>query len=109
VFGAVWTILYGLLGYGLAMSIGHEWPDAIRDMLALFFLNVLWTPVFLRGRVTAALVLILVMIMQGVWAIDHTPELAPFITPYILWLAFAAFLNAEYVRRAYEGTLVSTT
>ena len=108
VFGPVWTLLYGLLGYALSMSLLDDSPERVhenarRDMLVLLAVNVLWTPVFLRRRVAAALLLLLLMIAQAAWTIDHSPGLAPFVGPYLAWLCFAAYLNSVYVARYYNN------
>lgn len=109
VFGIVWPVLYGLLGYSLALAVESESGAGVRDMLVLFALNVCWTPIFLRGNVTGALALLLVMIAQAGWVVDQTPLLTPYVIPYILWLTFAATLNAYYVRQAHDGVLAPVT
>lgn len=109
VFGVVWPVLYGLLGYSLRVTVENHLENGTWGMLALFALNVCWTPVFLRGYVTGALGLLLVMIAQAAWVADQTPLVTPYLVPYILWLAFAATLNAYYVRHAHEGALASVT
>ena len=106
VFGPVWTALYVLLGWALARAAeaGPETdPGALRDMVILLVLNVAWTPLFLRGHVRTALVLILFMVGQAAWVASASGALRPFVLPYVAWISFAAWLNAYYARR--QGTL----
>ena len=77
VFGVVWPVLYGLLGYSLWVTVDNHLENGKWGMLALFALNVCWPPVFLRGYVTGALGLLLVMIAQAAWVADQTPLVTP--------------------------------
>jgi benzodiazapine receptor len=104
VFGPVWTVLYGLIGYGLGLSLSSARPDDVsedapRDLFVLLALNIAWSPLFLRRYVAEALALLLAMIVQSVWVINRSPGLRPFVGPYALWLCYAAYLNSVYVVR----------
>lgn len=102
VFGPVWTVLYAMLGYSLALA--YEGGNGIasgasRGMIVMLVINVLWTPLFLRRYVRASLVLLIVMIFQAAWVARGSENLRALLIPYILWLCFAATLNAHYAGR----------
>jgi len=107
VFGPVWTILYALLGYALALAAeaGPDTdPHALRDVVVLLTVNVLWTPLFLRRYTRASLALLFFMVAQAAWVAGRNEPLRPYLAPYILWLGFATFLNADHAARPSQGT-----
>lgn len=78
-----------------------------RDILILFAVNglfhLLWSPLFFWARRPDwALVEVpflwasVLALIVGLWQIDSTAALL--ITPYLVWVSFAAFLNWTIVR-----------
>ena len=100
VFGVVWPILYGLMGwasYLVAMGNGEK-----KGALALYGiqlgLNFLWPILFFRfGLVLPALILLavlLVTVLLTMRAFSEVSERAgDLLIPYTLWLSFALYLN----------------
>jgi tryptophan-rich sensory protein len=106
-FGVVWPILYILLGLTLAMVLhargARGRPLAIALFLLQLLLNYAWSPLFFAWHeVGAALWLIVAIIVLTVitavlfWSIRRSAALL--LLPYLAWLSFAAFLNAEIGR-----------
>ncbi len=107
-FGPAWTLIFSLA----AASGVIAWRDAPNQssrewMLALFalngFLNVLWSLLFFRlRRPDWALMevgflwlsVLLLMIVLG----RYSRKASLLLTPYLAWIAFAAFLNWTTVR-----------
>lgn len=99
VFGPVWTLLYAMLGYALEKVREAGDDSAVRGMLLLLALNVLWTPLFLRRYFGAALALLLLMDVQAAaYAYAHA-AVRGWVTPYVAWILFATTLNAYYAFR----------
>jgi benzodiazapine receptor len=102
-FGIAWSILYTLLG--LAAALVWATPAAGRGRaLALFTLgfaiNLSWSPLFFTAHLVAvALGVILVMEALAIlttFAFARVNRLAAWLMlPYMLWLGFAASLNAH--------------
>lgn len=107
VFGAVWSVLYVLLGLVLALIL-HASPSAKRNgALTLFaiglVMNLAWSPLFFAGhQVTNAFWLIIGMLAVtaalGVILLKFRPLAAWLLVPYLAWLCFAAFLTSEIGR-----------
>ncbi|MET0250491.1 MAG: TspO/MBR family protein [Sphingobium sp.] len=106
-FGAAWTVLYVAMGLALAMVLHARGARLRRQAVILFavqlFLNLCWSPLFFRAhQVSAALVLLLVLLGLVVvtailfWRIRRMAGLL--LLPYIAWLCFAGYLNAEIGR-----------
>ena len=102
VFSVMWTLLYMLMGVS-AYIIWHRpapgsWMPKVLYSLQLF-LNLLWTFCFffLRLPLLAFVVLVLLFILVAVYvaACYRNHRLAAYLNiPYLLWLLFAAYLNA---------------
>jgi translocator protein len=101
VFGAVWSVLYILLGLVLAMLLHARGAKGRGLALALFgtqlALNLLWSPlVFGAHQVTLGLILLGVILMLAIattFAIKPIRTLAAWLMlPYLVWLGFAASL-----------------
>ena len=100
VFGPVWALLYAMLGYALERARVADDDGAVRGMLLLLALNVLWTPLFLRRYFGAALALLLLMDVQAAaYAYAHT-AVRGWVTPYVAWILFATTLNVYYAFRS---------
>jgi tryptophan-rich sensory protein len=102
VFGAVWTLLYVLLGLALALVLHARGAAGRPRALAVFLIglavNYVWSPLFFAyHEVDAAFWLILAMILLTVAAILLFWKIRPFaawlLLPYLAWLAFAALLT----------------
>ena len=107
VFGAVWMILYVLLGLALALILhargARGRPPAVSIFLAQLALNYAWSPVFFAlHRIDAAFAMIVLMFGLSVaaawlfWGIRRGAALL--MLPYLGWLAFAAWLTWEVDR-----------
>ena len=105
VFGAAWTILYILLGIALFLVMINK-KNRINKSRAywLFFgqmvLNALWSFTFFGLHMAALALLILIMlIFVSIYmerAFKEINESAGYLVwPYIVWLCFAAYLNAS--------------
>ncbi len=105
VFGPVWTILYVLMGVAafLVWQKGLRTPD-VRVALAWFLvqlaLNALWTPVFFAlHRIDLALIVIVLLwaavVTTIVYFLRISRPAAGLLVPYLLWVSFAAVLNAS--------------
>jgi len=102
-FGLVWPILYALLGIALALILEQPPSAARRHALTLFFvqlaLNYSWSPLFFAAHAISA-ALVVIFVMAAIAAMTsrqfwHMNRLAgALMLPYLLWLCFAAALNA---------------
>lgn len=101
-FPVVWTILYVLMGFALAMIVAARGARGREVAIALFVvqlaLNLAWSPLFFAAhQVTAALVLILILILAVAITIWRFWKIRPIagalLLPYIAWLIVAASLN----------------
>ena len=107
VFGPVWTFLYASLG-GAAWLAWSRRPRPL-GALSLYalqlVLNGLWTPVFFGARKPGAALVVIV----SLWVASTATAIALFraravsgllLVPYLVWVAFAALLNAAIWRRS---------
>ena len=107
VFGVVWPILYTLmaLGAGWVWTVGGGWGPASRP-LTLFFAqlapNLAWSWLFFglhqaaAALATIAVLWVLVALMiREFWKVSRFAGMIQI--PYLLWLSFAAYLNAWIV------------
>ena len=102
VFPVAWTILYALMGIGLALVILT--PSETRGTaIALFaiqlVLNLAWSFIFFSaGNYAVALVELVAMLAVVVFmviAFHRVEPLAAWLqVPYLAWLCFATYLNA---------------
>jgi translocator protein len=102
-FGVVWPILYALLGIALAMILVEAPSPRRQAALTLFFiqlvLNFAWSPVFFALHdITTAKIVIFVMAATAAGAAGQFLRLRKpaglLMAPYLVWLIFAATLNA---------------
>ena len=106
VFGPVWSVLFGLMG----LAAWHVWrrvgltgaPMALGLFLAQLALNLGWSVLFFgMQRPDLALVEILILwplilaTLIAFWRIDRIA--GALLVPYLLWVAFAIYLNAGIV------------
>jgi len=112
VFGAVWTILYVLLGIAMAQILHARGARGRAGAIALFslqlLLNLAWTPLFFAAhQVTAALWLIVVILAFAIATAGSFARIrksaALLMLPYLAWLGFATVLAWEMDRLNPDG------
>ena len=102
VFPIVWSLLYGLMGIGMARVVlsarSEERSDAMQVYLLQLAVNFTWTMFFFRlGSYGGGLIVLVLLLALIVWMIlrfrrvDRPAALLQI--PYVLWVAFAAWLN----------------
>ena len=103
VFPIVWAILYALMGVGAAMIYRSAPSEQRTGSLQLYILqllaNFLWPIFFFRMQsFGGALILLLLLWGLVLWMILSFRKISPLAAklqiPYLLWLTFAAYLNA---------------
>lgn len=104
-FGPVWTVLYILMGiaaWRVWLAAGFRCAVAA---LGMFFvqlaLNAAWTPLFFGfQRPGSALGVIVALLMAIIATLvlfaRHDRLAAGLLTPYLLWVAYATYLNAGF-------------
>ncbi|WP_394522864.1 TspO/MBR family protein [Lacrimispora sp. JR3] len=105
VFPLVWTILYILMGissYLIASSPSPKKREALLLYAVQLFLNFIWSPIFfgLKNYLLAFIVLLLLWyaifkMIRSFFQVDSTAALLQI--PYLLWVAFAGYLNLAIV------------
>lgn len=111
-FGIVWTILYVVIGFALALVVS-SWGAYGRGVAILAFVlhfigNLAWTPVFFgMQEMTIALYILiyaalsLVVVIALFWRVRR---LAAFLMlPYLAWLLFAGVLNYQFIAENPDG------
>ncbi len=103
-FAPVWTALYLLMGISAFLVWGKEPADAaVKVALACFVLqlvfNALWTPIFFGARqpliAFGDIILLWLAIAATIICFYRVNKLsAILLVPYIIWVSFAAVLNA---------------
>ena len=98
VFGIVWPILYLLMAYVAFRSADKIWKLFIPQLI----LNAAWSWMFfyMHAPLLALInISILIFLNQKILAIlkNESKVLFWLYLPYVLWLTFAAFLNASIV------------
>jgi tryptophan-rich sensory protein len=106
VFGLAWNILYALLGLSLAIVLAEPTSERRRFALVLFFiqlaLNYAWSPLFFGAHdIVVAQWLIFFMAVIAAAAAGQFLRIRKssglLLVPYLVWLIFAATLNATIV------------
>lgn len=106
-FGIVWTLLYAMMGFALAVIItafgARDRGTAIVAFCFQFALNLAWTPVFFAAhQIKGALILISVLDVAVLvtillfWRVR--PVAGALLLPYLAWICFATFLNWEFLK-----------
>lgn len=107
VFGAVWTVLYVMLGLAVAVVIDARRAPGRGLGLTLFVVQLLcnfsWSPLFFGAHETRlALYLLAVMILLTIAIIALFARVRAaaglLLLPYLAWLCFAAYLTFEIDR-----------
>ena len=111
-FGIVWTILYAMIGFSLAL-VCSSWGArgrglAIGLFLLHFPLNLAWSPVFFGAQnikgglmVIGLIDLTLIAVIWAFWRVRRSAALL--LLPYLAWVLFATFLNYEFLRANPDG------
>jgi tryptophan-rich sensory protein len=103
VFPIVWVILYALMGIGMARVVlsarSEERTDAIQVYLLQLAVNFTWSIFFFRLQTYGgALIVLLILLALIIWMIlrfRRVEKPAAYLQiPYVLWVCFAAYLNA---------------
>ncbi len=107
-FGPAWTLIYACTAAaGVAAWRATPSPRRRQGLLAAFalnaFLNVTWSLLFFRLRrpdwaLTEVVFLWASIVLLIVLSGRVSRLAAALLVPYLLWVAFAAWLNAEVVR-----------
>lgn len=105
IFGPVWTLLYLLMGISFFMVWKQE-KDKLRNLAILIYsvqllLNFAWSFIFfyfkLIGLALVEIVLLWCAIILMLVLFKKVKPIAAYINiPYLLWVSFAAILNAAY-------------
>ena len=102
IFPVVWTVLYALMGIGIARirsaSPGRDSRRGTNLFIAQLIVNFFWSLIFFNARalgfaffwLLALWLLVLLMILRW-YRVDKTSAWLQL--PYLLWLTFAAYLN----------------
>lgn len=102
IFGPVWTVLYALMGVAawLVWHIGgfHAARTALTLFLMQLAINALWSWLFfgwqLGALAFAGILFLWALILATLITFWHIRPLAgALLTPYLLWVSFAAVLN----------------
>ena len=101
VFGPVWTILYGMMGYASYRVFSSDAKDRIAALITYFIqlaVNLTWSPVFFRLRKFKTAMYIIVtlwaLICATIYLFFVVDTIAGWlILPYLLWVTYAATLN----------------
>ena len=103
VFPIVWGILYGLMGIGMARvtlsARSEERTDAMHVYLLQLAVNFVWSIFFFNLQsYGGALIVLLILLALIIWMISRFHRVdspaALLQIPYVLWVSFAAYLNA---------------
>lgn len=102
IFPAVWTILYVLMGVGMAIvwreTSGRARRRAVEAWALQLAVNFFWTILFFRleARLLAFFWLILLFVLAVRMTLifrRHSDPAAKLQVPYLVWLVFAGYLN----------------
>lgn len=103
VFPIAWSILYALMGIGMARvtlsARSEERTDAMQIYLLQLAVNFVWSIFFFNLRsYGGALIVLLILLALIIWMISRFHRVdrpaALLQIPYVLWVGFAAYLNA---------------
>lgn len=101
-FPVVWTILYVLMGVGMAIvwreTSGRERRRATEAWALQLAVNFFWTIIFFRleARLFAFFWLLLLLVLAARMTHifnEHSAVAGKLQIPYLIWLAFAGYLN----------------
>lgn len=111
-FGIVWTVLYIMIGFSLAL-VASAWGAAGRGLALIAFAvhfvgNLAWTGVFfgmenITGGLAVLLyaVVTLLIVMVLFWRVRKAAALL--LVPYLAWASFATVLNYQFLVENPDG------
>jgi len=106
-FGIVWTLLYLMMGFALALVASARGAKARGLAIGLFvvqlLLNLAWSPLFFAAhQITGALVLLVVLDLAVILTIVQFRKVrtlaAVLLLPYLAWILFATYLNFAFLQ-----------
>ncbi len=104
-FGVVWTFLYSMMGFALALVLASDRREHKKPALAMFAVqlavNLLWSPIFFGAHMIAIgffwIMLLLVLVIATIAYFSRVSRVAAaLLGPYLLWVCFAALLNLQF-------------
>ncbi|MAL26555.1 MAG: tryptophan-rich sensory protein [Croceicoccus sp.] len=104
-FGVVWTILYALMGFALALVLASDRKEHKKSALVMFGVqfaaNLLWSPIFFGMHMIAFgffwIVMMVVLVLATIaYFARVSPLAAGLLVPYLAWVAFASVLNLQF-------------
>ncbi len=104
-FGVVWTILYTMMGFALALVLASDRKEHRKPALIMFavqlVVNLLWSPIFFGLHLIAVgffwIVLLLVLVIATIAYFARVSRLAAaLLVPYLAWVCFATLLNQQF-------------
>ena len=106
IFAPVWALIYIMMIVSFIIFLksggGNKSGAAILFMSQLV-LNLIWSPVFFGNmNPKGALIVIILLVITLLWTIiafyKYSKTAAILLTPYLVWVIFAMYLNFEIVR-----------
>lgn len=105
-FGIVWTVLYAMMGFALAL-VGSAWGArgrgaAVVVFVLQFVVNLAWSPLFFgMKQITGALIVIAILdalVLLTLVLFWRIRKLAgALLLPYLAWILFATLLNYQFL------------
>lgn len=106
VFGPVWTTLYVLMGISIYLILQQNLKKEKNKIVILFsfqlFLNFLWSLIFFYFHLPAVAFLEIILLWGSILLLiikfwKYSKSASYLLMPYLLWVSFAAILNASIV------------
>jgi len=111
-FGIVWTVLYVMIGFAVALVVS-AWGARERDLAIIVFAvhfvgNLAWTGVFFGMQnmtggliVLAYAIVTLIAVIVVFWRVRRNAALL--LLPYFAWVCFASLLNYQFIVENPDG------
>ncbi|PWM98524.1 MAG: tryptophan-rich sensory protein [Massilioclostridium sp.] len=103
VFPIVWSILYLLMGIGIARILTIDGPQRLKTRtllvyIAQLFFNFCWSLIFFNAQAFLFafiwLVILWILILIMIWLFAKQSKWAAWLQlPYLIWVSFAGYLN----------------
>ena len=117
-FGIVWSVLYAMMGFSLAIVAAATGARGRRLAITVFVVqlafNLAWSPLFfgmhwMSGALADILVLDVLVVFTIVLFARVRPVAAGLLVPYLAWILFATYLNWAILQEnpAMDGVEVS--
>lgn len=103
VFSVVWTFLYALMGIGVCLVLKSEKTQGksccVNIFIAQLIVNFFWSLIFFNAQVFGGalvwLALLWILVLAMIICFSKINTTAAWLqVPYLIWLSFAAYLNA---------------